>query len=146
MYKYKIYFYSTLSPNSKCYSNSNIWRILLIYFRFNVRPFLHISIYVTCSTAGMNHIQIRLSPYSYESMLFIVRHIQTALQHELYKKVSIEVRKWCIEQRTLILYRERNAHFPFFRPCKCVLGKMSLSLLLHVETMISVETDKAEND
>jgi hypothetical protein len=49
----------------------------------------------------MNHIQIRLSPYSYESMLFIVRHIPTALHHDLYKNVStfLEVRKWCIEQR-----------------------------------------------
>jgi hypothetical protein len=70
--------------------------ILLIYLRFKVRPFLHISIYFTCSAAAMNHIQIRLSPYSYESMLFIVRHIPTALHHDLYKNVSTFLGNWRI--------------------------------------------------
>jgi hypothetical protein len=101
--------------------------------RFKVRPFLHISIYLTCSAAGMNHIQIRLSPYSYEPMLFIVRHIPTSLHHDLYKNVSkfLEVRKWCIEQRTLNSHRKIRGPLSILPACINVLAKTLLSLTTH---------------
>jgi hypothetical protein len=54
---------------------------------------------------------IRLSPYSYESMLFIVRHIPTAFHNGLYKIVSNEVRKWCIEQQTLTTAQKKKLKY-----------------------------------
>jgi hypothetical protein len=72
-----------------------------IYLRFKVRPFLHISIYLTCSAAAMNHIQIRISPYSYESMLFIVRHIPAALHHKKGKSWPLSF--WYMSASTLLL-------------------------------------------
>ena len=73
---------------------------------------------------------IRLSPYSYESMLFIVRHVPTAFHNGLYKNVSIEVRQWCIEHRTLILYRERHSAFHFSAHVNLCLAKRHCHLAI----------------
>jgi hypothetical protein len=42
-------------------------------------------------------------------MLLIVRHVPTAFHNGFNKNAPIEVRQWCIEQRTLIPYRERHS-------------------------------------